>query len=212
MAWGWLKGLGKVVGGLTGIGGGGGIDYGKLADVISGGGAALGAYGQGQATNRDARFSGQMDMEQLLMQRDRDYFNQMIAREQEGRASGTDAWRKLMAAQRTLSPGPRPQLSPYSVAPRQITDAERQGADAMTAEVMARLTGGNQIAMPTQRPMSVDPRLLEPGKLESTAGWLSPVLGAIGAGWKREQPVPILSGRPAAPMSAYLQQAPRLRG
>ena len=70
---------------------------------------------------------------------------------------------------------------PYSVAPRQATETERGGAEALTREVMARLQGGNPIAAPTERPMTVDPRLLKAGRAEKTLGWLAPALSLAGS-------------------------------
>ncbi len=173
----------------------GGASLASLPGVLKAAGGVAGVVGAGlsgkakdDANNRGAKFDGQLELQRLLMEGDRDYFNQSVQREAEGRASGTDAWQKLLSAQRTLSPGARPQLAgQYSVAPRQATDMERQGADAMTQEVMARLTGGNPIAAPTRRPVTaddsavrVDPRLLDAGGLEKTAGWLAPILTALG--------------------------------
>lgn len=189
-----LKGIGNI--GLN-IGAsfipGGSIAKDAIKAGIGAAGSTLGAINKGQASNRDAQFAGQMDLERLLAERDRDYWNQTLQREQEGRASGSDAWRKLLAAQHTLSPGAHPSLSPYSVAPRQATDVERQGADAMTQEVMARLTGGNQLAMPTRRALAVDPKLLQPGKLEQISGYLSPALNFLGQ-YKIPQTRPVMTG------------------
>lgn len=163
-----------------GVNGGGGMGFldwlRRGADVAGAAGEALGAHSQASAQNRGAAFEGQAILERLLQDRENSRFNQSVAREQEGRASGQDAWRRLMAAERTLNPGPRPQLSPYSIAPRQTTDAERTGAEAMRGEVMKRLEGGNPIQMPTERPMTVDPSLLRAGRGESTSGWLAPLL------------------------------------
>lgn len=154
-----------------------------LPAALGAGGAALGAASQGSAQNRDAKFSGQMDLEKLLMERDQQSQNMRISREQEGRASGTDAWRKLLASERILgnaSGSSRPSLSPYSMAPRAASSSELQGASAMRDEVLARLTGGNQIPMPTERPLAVDPKLLDAGGGEKTAGWLGALLQSLG--------------------------------
>ena len=191
----------------------GGLSLSALPAILGAGGAALGALSQGGAQNRDAQFSGQMDLAQLLMQRDtalqnlraqadNDYTANQIAREQSGMATRGDAWHKLLAAQHTLSPGAQPQLAgPYNIAPRQATDVERQGADALSAEVMQRLQGGNPIAAVTKRdprfdydPLStIDPRLLKAGKLEKLGGILSPILGiggaALGASTGRIRPL-----------------------
>jgi hypothetical protein len=143
---------------------------------IGAGGAALGAAGQASATNRGEKFGGQLELERLLMDRDRQFQDQQISREQEGRAGSSDAWRKMLSAEHLLSPGARPQLSKYSIAPRQSTDTERQGASALSAEVMARLMGGNPIAAPIRRAPAVDPKLLNAGGFETFAGIASPAL------------------------------------
>lgn len=190
---GWGK-LGSILGSIGSVAAApftGGTSLAWLPAALGAGGAALGAIGQSKTQNRDAQLGAQFDLQGLLLgregletARDRDYVDQSLAREQEGRTSGTDAWKKLIAAQRTINPGPRPQLSPYSVAPRQTTDVERAGADAMTQEVMARLQGGNSMAMPTRRealPMpAMDPKLMQPGGMESAAGWLAPILSFLG--------------------------------
>ena len=209
MGWGWLKPLGAI-GAAVAAPFTAGTSLAALPAILGAGSAALGGASQAKATNRGSQFDGQLALAKLLMERDassaglnadadRDYFNQSVAREQEGRASGSDAWRKLLAAQHTLSPGATPHLSPYSVAPRQATGAERQGADAMVAEVMARLQGGNPIAAPRRRDVDlpndprriIDPNLLRAGAGESTMGWLSALLGGLGAaGSARTMPHP----------------------
>lgn len=163
-------------------------------------GTGLGAASQSMANNRSTTISNQQLLAALLQNREterqrlladaqRDEFNQGIARQQEGRASGSDAWRKLLSSQRTLSPGAKPQLAgPYNVAPRQATDTERAGASAMSDEVMARLTGGNPLAPVTRRPVdfaydpreTIDERLAKAGKAETAMGWLSPILSYLG--------------------------------
>jgi len=170
---------------------------GRNSDLLGGAGQALGVYSQGQANNRRDEYGAQygqaqlgLQRERLESQRDSDYQSQSIAREQEGRASGTDAWRKLLSAQHTLSPGARPQLSPYSVAPRVATEAERTGASAMSEEVMKRIQSGNQAPAVTRRPglptdMGLDPTLLRPSVMERTTGWLSPILQGVGAYYGR---------------------------
>lgn len=158
---GFWSGLGKA---LLNVGTGG------IAGAV---GAGLGAISQGSAQNRGTKLGAQMDLERLLMDRDQQYFNNTVTREQAGQASASDAWRKLLAAQHVLSPGARPNVTPYGVAPRQATGAELTGADALTQEVLARLTGGNPIAAPTMRPIQVDPKLMNAGWLEKLTGYAS---------------------------------------
>jgi hypothetical protein len=178
----------------------GGTSLAALPAILGGASTALGAFGQGKAQNRDAQFSGQQDLAQIVMANelaraglnansDRDYFDQTLQREQEGRAGRKDAWAGLMSAQHTLNPGARPQLAgPYNVAPRQASDAERTGASAMSDEVMARLQGGNPMTAPVRRPDAqltdprsiIDQKLLKPGGGEQTMGILGPILAGLG--------------------------------
>jgi hypothetical protein len=166
----------------------------SLIPTIAGAaGDVLGGMSEAKAKNRGSQFEGQMDLERLLLDRDNSHFNQGLLREQEGRAGGMDAWKRLMMAQHVSNQGQRPQLSPYSIAPRERSAEELQGANAMTNEVMARLMGGNPIAPVQSREMSVDPRLLTPGKMESAMGYLHPLLGALG---KIKRPEERMSGVP----------------
>lgn len=156
----------------------------SLIPTIAGAASAgLGALAQGKAQNRGAEFGGQLDLERLLMERERGYQDMRIGREQEGRAGQTDAWRKLLAANYAQNPGPRPQLSPYSVGPRQQSPEMQQGADALMQQVLARLMGGNPIPQIQERQPAVDPKLLKPGMFETLAGYGSlggGILGALG--------------------------------
>lgn len=194
--WGALgKGLG-IVGGAVAAPFTGGA---SLIPMIAGAaGAGLGALSQAKAQNRGEQFGGQLSLEQLLMQRDQQNFQNQIAREQEGRAGASDAWKKLLSAQHVISPNLPPTLSPYSQAPRQATGAEMQGADALTQQVLARLQGGNPIGPFQQHAPVVDPKLLTPGLFERIAGYASPVLGAYGA---MAQPQIAMSGK-----QPYLQR------
>lgn len=201
-------GLGSILGKIGNIG----LDFG--ASLIPGGsvaknllkaglgaaGSAVGSMANASAQNRDAQFSGQMDLATMLAQRDaqlqqlrasadNDYTSNQIARETSGTQTRGDAWHKLLSAQHTLSPSAMPNVSPYAAPQRQPTGAEQQGAGAMTDEVMARLQGGNPIAAVERRtpafdydPMkTIDPRLLKPGTGEKIGGILAPILtGASG--------------------------------
>ncbi len=167
-----------------------------LPAVLGAGGAAAGAIADSKANNRGAQYSGQLDLEKLLMARDQQFQNQQIQREQEGRAGTTDAYRKLLSAQHIGTPSAQPHLSPYSVAPRQATAPELQGADALTQQVLARLQGGNPIPEVAQRPLAVDPKLLQAGGGEQTAGWLSAILSGLGGVAGAQRPPYVMSGIP----------------
>lgn len=162
-------------------------------------GAGLGAASQGMASNRGAQFQGQMELDRLLMDRDQQLFGNQLAAAQEGRTSASDALAKLFATGRVLNPGARPQLSPYSVAPRMASDAERQGASALQAEVLARLQGGNPISAPEQRPLNVDPKLLKSGLLERIFGIAGAGATVYGAASRPRIPSRQIAGVPYTP-------------
>lgn len=195
---GWLSILGKVAG-IAGAPFTGGA---SLIPTLIGTGAeiaghALSAKSQANAQNRGNQFEGQLDLQRLLMERDQQAQSMNIAREQEGRAGQGSAFARLLGAQHVLNPAAHTQLSPYSVAPRQATDAERTGADALSQEVLARLQGGNPIAAPQQSPLTVDPRLLKPGTGENVSGWLGALLSGYGGLANRPRQDPrIMSGIP----------------
>jgi hypothetical protein len=175
---GFWSALGKIGKGALSIGTGG------LSDVIGGIGAGLSGASQASATNRGEQFGGQLDLMRLLMDRDKQYQDMAIARDQEGRTSASDAYKKLLSTAHLLNPGPRPQLAGmYSVAPRQASDAEVQGAGALQNEVMQRLLGGNPLPQVDPRQITtndagvrVDPGLLKSGLLEKIAGIAGPGL------------------------------------
>lgn len=209
MGFGWLKPVAKIGATIAApFTGGASLAAIPAIDMLGAGGAAMGAASQSQASNRGTKLEGQMDLMKLLMDRDQQEQQQGIAREQEGRASGSDAIRKLLMAQRVSSPGQRPNVSPYATPQRQPTGLERQGADAMSQEVMARLTGGNPIAaMPHRQVMAnegdfrVDPKLMDAGKMESILGWLSPLLSGLGksrGGYGGGSPIIKNAGNPMA--------------
>ena len=175
-------------------------------DIIGGVGSALGGASQAQASNRGSKLAAQMALAQMMMLRDSTYWDQLmdkekfgfssqLQREQEGRAGREDAWRKLQSAQRVLSPEARPMLSPYSRPARQATAPERQGAEALSAEVMARLQGGNPIALPNlptpeKTPVNIDEGLMDAGLSEQTMGWLAPILTAAGSRRRQQSQYP----------------------
>ena len=148
--------LGKIGKAALNIGTGG--IAGTIMDIA---GSGLGAISQAKAQNRGEKFGGQLDLERLLMDR-----------ESQGAGLQSDAWRKLLAAQRVMNPGQRPQLSPYSIKPRVATPAELTGADALTRDVLARLSQ-------PARPLAVDPGLLNAGVMEQIAGYSSPLLKGL---------------------------------
>jgi len=178
-----------------------------LVPGLSGAGKALQASSQASASNRGTKFEGQLDFARLMAERDaknadlkaaadNDFVSNTIARETEGRAGRQDAWRKLLSAQNTLSPSQMPNVAgPYAAPQRQPTAMERQGGDALSAEVLARLQGGNPMEAVTRRDPGlefdptamIDPRLLDASKGEKRAGWLGALLGGGADAYLQQQ-------------------------
>src|SRR5688572_5820422 len=195
-----LKGVGKA--GLGFLAGG----------PVGAIGAGIGAISQGKAQNRGEKLGGQFDLEQILMARDRDLLQRQMSREEEGRASGNDAWKRMLAAQRVKHPGPRPQLAgKYSTPSRVSTPTEMQGADAMTAEVMARLQGGNPIPQQGMRELAIDPKLMDPGLMERLLGYGAAGLSAWGALRPTPQP-PVIPSKRVESMPYIDPNMPPYRG
>ena len=184
--WSTLGKIGLGIGGVAAAPFTGGASL--LPTILGAAGAGLGAISSAKASNRGEKFGGQLGLEQLLMQRDQQFQNQSIAREQEGRTGASDAWKKLLSASHALSPGSRPHLSPYSVPSRGITGEEARGAGSLIDSSLGRLEGGNPIAPVTQRPLSVDPSLLDPGMLEKILGYAAPGLTTWSSLLKKQQP------------------------
>ena len=183
---------------LTGGGGMGFMDWvrrGKglfddARDVADTFGTGASQASQSMATNRGEKLSAQMDLERLMMDRDRDFLMRQILREGEGRESATDAIKKLMGTQRMLSPAQRPDVSPYAAPQRQATADERTGASALSAEVMKRLTGGNPIPEQVLRALDVDRSLMDPSIAENFLGYGGAAARAYGS---RNRPIYVQS-------------------
>lgn len=156
----------------------------KSPDVWRGAGAMLGAGSQAGADNRGAQLEASAMQERLRQDAERQFYEQLLAREQEGRAGATDAMRKVQQTEYIAGNRPRvaaPNVSPYHTGGSVSgvpTGAERQGAMALQGEAMKRLEGGNPIPMPQQRSFAFDPKMLKPGMFERLAGIIGPGLVA----------------------------------
>ena len=168
---------------------------------------ALGAKSQASAANRGTKFEGQLDFAKLMADRDaknadlkasadNDFVTNTIKRETEGRTGREDAWRKLLSAQRMMSPSQMPNVAgPYAAPQRQATGMERQGGEALSAEVLARLQGGNPMEAILRRDpgleydptAQVDLNLLNASKGETRAGWLGALLGGGADAYAQQQ-------------------------
>jgi hypothetical protein len=160
-------------------------------DIASAYGGGASQASQAMASNRGEKLAAQMDLEDLMMRRDRDYLQRQILRETEGRESASDAFRKLGRTQAILSPAARPNAdNPYAAALRQATADERTGASALSAEVMKRLTGGNPIPEQVLRALDIDKSLMDPSGAEKFLGYTGAASRALGS---RNRPIYVQS-------------------
>lgn len=165
---------------LKGAGG-----YEGLANI--GAGAASG-YAKSKAGQREAEANTARDQEYLRQTAERNYFDTLLAGEQEKRVSGNDAWKRLLNADYIGNYKPAGlNLSPYS---RQIQGpgAEMRAAatDPMMIELLKRRTSGQYDpyggATPIRTPdFSRWDKALKPGIWEDILGYGGAALSAYGS-------------------------------
>jgi hypothetical protein len=157
------------------------------------GSKALGAAANSSASNRSAQVQADIEQERLRQQSQRDFWQALVAREQEGRASGTDALKKLQQTSylenrtgyrpTTLSTSVGSKTLPsFGFGPAASTEADVTGAQALRNEVMKRLQGGNaipEVPNPYENPFMLPER--HAGFWEKFAGIASPILGTASA-------------------------------
>lgn len=221
----------------------------KAAPAIAGAaGSAMSAASQASASNRGTQLDALMAQEALRQDASRDYnnaslrrseliegregrmFDQMLAREKEGRESGKDALRSMQHASYIAGGGNEfkgQDGKTLGFGPKAASASEMQGAEGFKAEMMKRLEGGNQIAMPERGEdiaavermpdFALDPKLMQPGMMEKIGGIVGPGLSTWelmqrenGTG-TMESRMTTPGGRMAsAPKLTFLPQSPKL--
>ncbi len=191
-----------------------------VQSATQGASAAMGAASDAMAANRSVGLQAEVDQQRLRQDQDNSYnaavidrgrlvesgkqrlFDAMIAREQEGRASGHDAFLNLQRAEYVANKQgyqPKAGLPSFGFGPRAASEAEKQGANAFKAEMMKRLSEGNPIDLPMgpediaaieRRPeFRIDPALLRAGGVEQALGIGSGAAGVAGqvptSTWKK---------------------------
>lgn len=100
-------------------------------------------------------------------------FDAGLLREEDRRASGTDALRKIQQSEYLKNAGgytPKSGLPSYGFGPKAPTDTERIAAEELGKEARRRLDAGDSL---------IDPSLMNEGAREKTAGLIG--LGATAA-------------------------------
>jgi hypothetical protein len=170
-----------------------------LPAVLEAGGSMLSAGANASASNRGAQIEAAIEQERLRQQQQRDYRDALVQREQEGRASATDAFKKMQQATYLIhrgdynpatvtSQGQPMQLASFGFGPRASTETELTGSHALRNEVMQRLQGGNQIPeVQAPTPFTIDPKLLKGSIWEKLAGIAGPALATYGAATNKDR-------------------------
>lgn len=198
-------------------------------------GAALSGNANAAAANRGSMIDALLQQQQLRQEQQNGYdtavtsrantvengkqrfFDEMLAREKEGRDSGNNAFKGMQQAAYVQGGGsefhPRDGQHSLGIGPHAATADEMAGAGAFKAELMNRLQNGNQMMMPEspeaiaaiERPAdyTIDPKLLQPGGMEKYGGMVGTGLTMFDAMRRGQQPPPIMTGGPTSGRPAY---------
>lgn len=175
-------GLGGSAGAGAGAAGSAGF-FGKAAGMLGGNtgqlfgaaGAALGAGAQSAAHNRGVQFDADIAGAQLKQQAERDYNDQMLKREDEGRKKQRNAW-EMMNRGAYMKNAPdnlnTTMLSPYSKAIAGPDAGQRAAATGMFDQMSQHLSEGNTMEKPTR--VGADVKVGQPGFFEKWGGIIGP--------------------------------------
>ena len=159
--------LGAVTGNIPGI-------VGAAGRMISGGAEAA-------AQNRGTEIDATMAANALNQNAQQQWFQQMLAREGEGRTSRNDSWKALQQGDYTQNWKPSTtSFSPYTRTLDAPSDALREAAGARATDARTRLTG-NPLAAPERMDYTLDPNLLKGSMWEKLGGYAGAGMEAIGA-------------------------------
>jgi len=189
--WGKLGNIAKGVG----MGVAGAATGGILPAIIGGAGAALGSASQASASNRGTQMEASLAQEQVNQQRQRELFDQLMAREQAQQAGMKSSLRDAQHADYIINTHPgdyKPAtlqtsqgartLSSFGFGPKAPGPGEQEAAYAVADQARQRLLNGGTL---TQAPVDrgefqFDPKLLKAGGWEKLMGILGPGMQAYG--------------------------------
>jgi hypothetical protein len=159
---------------------------GHIGDALSAAGSALGGAAEASAANRGSQLEAAALAEQLNQARQAQYVDQQLARSAEGRASGTNAWKKMQQAEYLANATgymPAAGTPSYGFGPKAATATERDAATKFSGEAMTRINAGDSLLPQVVNPgrFQFDPKLLKASGFEKFANIASPVLTGIGA-------------------------------
>lgn len=187
---------GAATGTAAAAGGGGGFfnrawDFmnGKSGQILGAAGKAFGSAADTAAHNRGVQFDADIAKAQLEQQAERDYNDQMLKREQEGRAKQKNAW-EMMNRAAYVQDAPAnlntTNLSPYSREIKGPNEGQRAGATSMFEQMSQHLKEGNTMEAP--RRVGTDVQVQQPGFFEKWGGVIAPGLDAVSGLWNPNAP------------------------
>jgi hypothetical protein len=200
--------VGTGVGTGTVLGGGGAVAAGKsIWDRLKGlvpdnvqdalslaagiGGPILAGQAQAAQSGRQAELAANLAEEDINQRRRTELWNQMLQREQEGRAGRPDAWRQLQQSQ-YVAGGGRPYTAPswgtaFGFGPTAPSEATRTGARTLSDRSQQYLEKGPDLTPTVSgEDYRIDRSLLEPGTGETIAGLVGTGLTGYGT-WQEQQ-------------------------
>lgn len=158
-----------------------------VPSIISGIGSLFGGGSKAKAEQRAAQAEAARDQEYLKQTAERNYFDTLLAREQDKRQAMDQGWKRSMQADYLQNYRPAGlNLSPYS---RPIQGpgalAKQTASDPMMLEVLKRQATGQADpfggAMPTRTPdFSTWNQAMKPGVWEQILGYGGLGMGALG--------------------------------
>jgi hypothetical protein len=176
-----------ITGGTTGAGSMGiwntigNLLKGNASDIIGTVGSVLSKGAQDKANNRGTELEVTMDANKLNQTAYRDWYNQMLDREQEGRTGRNDSWKALQQGEYVAGWKPSTtSFSPYTRAITPPSDAVREAGAARAADARTRLTGYT-MPTPERQSYNLDPKLMKPGVWENILGYGGLAGTAIGS-------------------------------
>lgn len=168
----------------------------NIPGIVGGVGSMLTSGAEASAANRGTKIDVGMEANRLNQQAERDWYNQMVMREQEGRTNRNDSWKALQQGAYVENWKPSGQkFSPYTrdlVAP---ADSVREAGAARAADARTRLTGNN-LPAPEKQSYTLDPKLLEGDMWEKIQGYLGTGMQGVDALLRRRPQAPVASTQP----------------
>jgi len=159
---------------------------GLIGDAIGAAGDMAAGGAQTAAHNRGTKLDAQLAEEQMNQSRQNSFLDQMMAREQDRRTSGNDAWKAAQQAQYVEGNKgytPRAGLKSYGFGPKASTEPEIKVAQDRFLEANRRLDNQDSLTPGVADPgkFTLDPKNLNAGMWEKLGGILGPGLSTLGA-------------------------------